>query len=214
MLLRILFLFSLCFAQSSAKPSSVKPLDDGNFDETERGEWAVDFYAPWCSHCRTLEPVWVKVANELKKKGSKVHMAKLDAVLNPISAKQNGVRGYPTIQFIRDGAIVAEYASASRDADSIMKWISSLETKQQREEEEPSAAASKAATDSSTRSSSSGAADDAAVPSFLSLETIKENIRRAPILACGICAGFGGMVGIFMGVFIGVAYSLHLKKIA
>ncbi len=45
MVLRMLVISSLCFAPSSAKPSLVKPLDDGNFDETERGEWAVDFYA-------------------------------------------------------------------------------------------------------------------------------------------------------------------------
>jgi len=116
------------YAHASAL-SSIISLHDGNFDQTNVGEWAVEFYAPWCTHCRQLEPIWIEVANKLGKEGSKVKIAKLDATLNPTSAKHQKVKAYPTIQFLRDGVTIAEYGSHARDKESISKWILSLETK-------------------------------------------------------------------------------------
>lgn len=38
-----------------------------------------EFYAPWCGHCKKLEPEWNKVGSELK---GKVKVAKIDATAN------------------------------------------------------------------------------------------------------------------------------------
>lgn len=39
----------------------------------------LQFYAPWCTFCKQLDPVWHDVASELKSLGSLVNVGKADA---------------------------------------------------------------------------------------------------------------------------------------
>jgi len=57
-------------------------LTDDNFDELVYGSkdiWMVEFYAPWCGHCKKLEPEWSESATKLK---GKVKLGKVDATEN------------------------------------------------------------------------------------------------------------------------------------
>ena len=48
----------------------------------------VEFYAPWCGHCKALEPEWNTAARDLK---GKVKFAKVDATENEQLARRFGV---------------------------------------------------------------------------------------------------------------------------
>lgn len=44
-------------------------LNQDNFEENVYGDqaaWFVQFYAPWCGHCKTLAPEWAEMATDLK----------------------------------------------------------------------------------------------------------------------------------------------------
>ncbi|GAY55170.1 hypothetical protein CUMW_162310 [Citrus unshiu] len=46
-------------------------LNSSNFDELvlkSKDLWIVEFFAPWCGHCKKLAPEWKKAANNLKGK--------------------------------------------------------------------------------------------------------------------------------------------------
>ncbi|NXP75175.1 TMX3 isomerase, partial [Ramphastos sulfuratus] len=72
------------------------------FKENRKDDiWLVDFYAPWCGHCKKLEPVWNEVGIEMERMGSPVKVGKMDATSFSSIASEFGVRGYPTIKLLR-----------------------------------------------------------------------------------------------------------------
>nr|XP_021485244.1 protein disulfide-isomerase TMX3-like [Meriones unguiculatus]XP_021485245.1 protein disulfide-isomerase TMX3-like [Meriones unguiculatus] len=76
----------------------VEDLNESFKDNRKDDIWLVDFYAPWCGHCKKLEPIWNEVGLEMKSIGSPVKVGKMDATSYSSIASEFGVRGYPTIK--------------------------------------------------------------------------------------------------------------------
>ncbi len=58
-------------AVAAVEGGSVVQLTDENFDAlTASGVWLVKVYAPWCTHCRQLEPLWRVLGDEAKAAGT------------------------------------------------------------------------------------------------------------------------------------------------
>ncbi|KAJ7361851.1 Protein disulfide-isomerase A6 [Desmophyllum pertusum] len=59
--------------------------------------WLVEFFAPWCGHCKALAPEWIKAASALKG-AVKIGAVDMDDQQNQPLGGQYGVRGFPTIK--------------------------------------------------------------------------------------------------------------------
>ena len=69
----------------------------------------VEFYAPWCGHCKKLEPVYRDVAKRLEGVSTLV-IAKIDATANDVEGVD--VEGFPTIKLWRaDNKDTSHYLS-------------------------------------------------------------------------------------------------------
>jgi len=113
-----LFLLVLCVCAASA--SDVLVLSEKNFESTikENPFVLVEFYAPWCGHCKALAPEWEQAATQLK---GKVPVAKVDCTLEQALCSEQDVQGYPTIKFFRNGSPMPY--NGDRKANAIEAWV-------------------------------------------------------------------------------------------
>lgn len=97
--------------------SKVVELTDENFDielKNTTKPVLVDFFAPWCGHCRTQEPIIEKLADEIS---DKAMIAKLNVDENNQKASQYFVSGIPAILVFKDGKLVEQKAGVHKLED-------------------------------------------------------------------------------------------------
>jgi protein disulfide-isomerase A1 len=81
----------------------------------------VEFYAPWCGHCKKLEPVFRDVAKKLESVSTLV-IAKIDATANDVEGVD--VEGFPTIKLWRaDKKDDPVDFDGDRDVYSFINWL-------------------------------------------------------------------------------------------
>ena len=101
----------------------VQELDDDTLPEGdgEHWVWLVEFYAPWCGHCRQLAPKWRKVAEALH---GVVRVAAVNCDAQQALCQGQNIKGYPTVKAFKTGKWV-EYRG-DRSAGAIKDWALSL----------------------------------------------------------------------------------------
>ncbi|XP_021467192.2 protein disulfide-isomerase A6 [Oncorhynchus mykiss] len=106
---------------------NVVELTDDNFDRLvlDSGEvWLVEFFAPWCGHCKSLEPEWAAAASAVKEQTKdKVHLGAVDATVHQGLASRYGIRGFPTIKIFKKGEEPEDYQGGRIRGDIIARAL-------------------------------------------------------------------------------------------
>jgi protein disulfide-isomerase A1 len=98
-------------------------LTEDNFDATlaEFEHVLVEFYAPWCGHCKKLAPEYAKAAQALKAEGSNVKLGKVDSTIHNSLGGRYEVKGFPTLKFFIKGQAIP--FEGGRTEGEILSWL-------------------------------------------------------------------------------------------
>ncbi|OAY58285.1 protein disulfide-isomerase [Manihot esculenta] len=114
-------------AGESEEKEFVLTLDHSNFTDTvsKHDFIVVEFYAPWCGHCKKLAPEYEKAASILHSHDPPIVLAKIDAneEVNKDLATQYEIKGFPTLKILRNGGKSIQEYKGPREADGIVEYL-------------------------------------------------------------------------------------------
>lgn len=79
----------------------IKNFTEENFSEAMKGNVIVDFYADWCSPCRSMS----RVIEDFDRAHPEILLAKVNIDTSPELAQRYGIKSIPTIAFLHDGEV-------------------------------------------------------------------------------------------------------------
>jgi protein disulfide-isomerase A6 len=97
-------LYTFCMAEEEAAPlygerTPVVQLTTDTFKELvldSNDMWMIEFYAPWCGHCKALAPEWEAAAHALD---GVIKVGAVDMTQHESVGKPYEVSGFPTLKF-------------------------------------------------------------------------------------------------------------------
>jgi protein disulfide-isomerase A6 len=117
----------LIAVSGSMAESDVIELTSKNFDEIvfkSKVPVLLEFYAPWCGHCKNLAPTYEEVATNLK---GVALVAKIDATVEEGLAHRYGIRGFPSLKLYKPGSKAKDMQDyqGARSAAALVNFVTS-----------------------------------------------------------------------------------------
>ena len=95
----------------------VVTVSDAEFEQTvlkSDNPVMLDFWAEWCQPCKMLTPTVEELAGDFE---GQILVGKLNVDDNPNTATTYGIRGIPTLLFLKDGKVVQQIVGVKSKAE-------------------------------------------------------------------------------------------------
>ncbi|KAF8381515.1 dpy-11 [Pristionchus pacificus] len=104
---------------TAAASKNLVTLQEENWTQLLKGEWMLEFHAPWCPACKDLQKAWTAFADFAP--DLKIKVAEVDVTKNPGLSGRFLVTALPTIYHVKDG--VFRVYSGSRDKNDFISFV-------------------------------------------------------------------------------------------
>jgi len=99
-----------------------KNFDQVVFDDSK--DVFVEFYAPWCGHCKRLKPTWDSLAEKYESIKDRLVIAKMDATENDLPPSVPfQVSGFPTLKYKKAGSRDFIDYNGDRSLESLIEFV-------------------------------------------------------------------------------------------
>jgi len=114
-------------ARIAKTASAVTVLTPDNFDSVvldSTKDVFVEFYAPWCGHCKRLTPIWEKLSSVFRA-DSNIVIASLDADAHKDIGSRYEVSGFPTLIYFPKNDKSGDRYSGGRELPDLVAHVNS-----------------------------------------------------------------------------------------
>lgn len=194
-----MLIVALTDSTAAAKDNVVK-LTKFNFDSNvQRGHWFVKFYAPWCTHCIRLAPIWEKLADQAAAKDWPVKIAEVDCTSSKGICEKAQVKAFPMLALINNGVVIGKYQGEASVA-LFEKWLKSqqvFEATTSNRESGPTVVGSEKKTDGSNPTAS---------PMTAAIAVLRNFVARFPTESTILNIYIHGGIG--LAILVAILYAL------
>ena len=103
--------------------NKVMILDQKSFDQefAKHDLLVVEFYAPWCQHCKDFAPEYQKIAKQLVSQNPSISVAKVNGDKNASLMERFKIQGFPTLIFFKNGKEFRYEGALNKK--NFLKWL-------------------------------------------------------------------------------------------
>jgi thioredoxin domain-containing protein 5 len=116
----LLLALVLLFLGLVSAESDIITLNADNFESLTQastgsttGSWLIKFYAPWCGHCKNMQPAYEEVATALK---GEINVAEVDVSAHRALGSRFDIKGFPTLIYLNGGKLYKYEGRRVKDA--------------------------------------------------------------------------------------------------
>ncbi|CAD5231635.1 unnamed protein product [Bursaphelenchus xylophilus] len=115
----VVFLTFILATTAAPQSKYLIHLHEENWQDVLKGEWLLEFHAPWCPACKDLAKSWNAFADWSK--DLNVNVAEVDVTQNPGLSGRFLVTALPTIYHVKDG-VFRQY-TGPRDKEAFITFV-------------------------------------------------------------------------------------------
>ncbi|KAG5645761.1 hypothetical protein DXG03_005298 [Asterophora parasitica] len=104
-----LLITSLALATNALPVTGTQLTPDNFADLTANGLWFIEYFSPYCGHCRHFEPTWKQLVEESATTAPTVHLAQVDCAVHGDLCTDKGINSYPTMRMYNNGDDLGRY---------------------------------------------------------------------------------------------------------